>query len=174
MARKGTCQSLKGRQKQSETLRRKHLEKLEEFKDKLKNLLEKDGPMGLFVAKKKIGLTSRHTSASWMREVITNSSDLFRHATVSVGPTGANRANFTSYKLFDGLSVAHMGPIIYLKGDDRIVSFVGSRIMVPKTSGEVCALSYRLNRIFGKELARKMIESTGYQYYKHPPHISVK
>jgi len=166
MFTKGFKRSLEDKKKQSQTLERQHMEKLKRLQMCLQTLLKEKGPLPYVEAAKGLGL-SKCQALAWLREIVPSDPETFKAVRIKIGKSTPSRiVKSPSWTLFDGLSVKHMGPIIYLKDDERIVEFVGSKIMKAKTEGEAKALSYRLNRIFGKKLARKMIEFTGYRFWE--------
>lgn len=134
--------------------------------DELKALLRKNGPMRIskiekvlnkyFVKYSRLKRIGKTNYAGALREILCQHMNIFGYAEIKVGRRGTS-GKYKSYRLIDGLSSSHIGPIIWLKGDKRIIQFVGSKIMIPESHGEKCAISHRMNQIFGKELARKII-----------------
>jgi len=169
-AKKGSKRTVESRIKQgiavTATLKKKHQEKLGQLKQKLERLLTKRGPMPYREVTKELDF-SQDKRRRWMRELLSEYRETFAMARIRMNAGTGGRRNFRSPELFNGLSVQSMGSIIYLKGDERIVPFVGSRLPKVKSRGQLHSVYYRLSRVFNKNLARKMIEYTGYRYC-HP------
>lgn len=161
---KGKPKSTRTRTKQSEAQRKRRDKEFVERKESLKVLLSKIGPIPKRELAKKLGC-SNHSLNILLRKF----PETFRSVKISLGvSSGGSRGDYryTSYELFNGLSSMHIGQVVWLKGDEKIIEFVGSKVMNPETPGEVHALRHHLNKIFGKRLARKMVEYTGYKYCK--------
>jgi len=149
--------------------------RLERAKSIMEKSLTQSGPMrktDLELHMREIFGCKQTMAHLMIRDILSENTEKFGIAKIGLGTGsgGQGRHKFSSFQLFDGISAMHIGPIIWLRGDNRLISFVCSKIIKPKTPEQVRSLRFHLNRIFGKKLARQMIDFTGYKYrkgYKH-------
>ena len=106
---------------------------------------------------KALGLGGKDIGHLRLREIILSSPETLGIAQICMGATSGNRVNFSSYELFNGLSVDYHSPIIYLKKDDKIIEFVGQMLPKPLSRGHLCSVSRRLNGIFGVQLTKRIL-----------------
>jgi DNA-binding Lrp family transcriptional regulator len=131
--------------------------KEKEFLRRVKEVLTEHGPMFQSELAEELGVTQ-----STLIRFVRRHSDVLDKVKFTTVPQG-HQAKYRSYELFDGLAGGR--PIIFLKGDRRIVDLLKDRVMKPKNQYQAKVLYYRLKHCLKDPvLAREVVEKAGYKY----------